>query len=111
MALPNWATTDRLTALAECLDSRGQSTGTTDSTIAIARALSQVPSVTTNQIIAAGILLGISGGGGGGDLTEVGVPASSAAPGAGGQYAVDGDYFYIYDTGVSEWRRSLLEQW
>ena len=111
MPLPNWNTVDSFTALKECLSNAGEDTSNTDSVIELARKLSYLSEKEKKQLIASAVLLGIGGGGGSGDLTEVAIPVSSAAAGASGQYAVDGDYFYIYETSVSEWRRCAIEQW
>jgi hypothetical protein len=49
---------DDFTAIKDCLTANGLSTGNTDQILDLARSLSEISEEETNQIIAAGILLG-----------------------------------------------------
>lgn len=54
-------------------------------------------------------ILVLASGGGGGSVEFVAVPAASADPGSEGQFAADGDFFYVYVGGaINEWRRAAL---
>ena len=54
----NLTIVDDFTAVKECLESKGLSTGNTDSVLDLARSMSNMDEEETNQVIAAGILLG-----------------------------------------------------
>ncbi len=51
----------------------------------------------------------VTGGGTGSPVVEVSPPASSASPGALGQVAQDGSYFYVYT--AFGWRRTAINDW